>query len=48
MQVAASKELFKQTGIAADFSVVGMYRVIDTLTRGDVLEDKLFSSLWQM
>ena len=45
IQVAASKELFKQTGIAADFSVVGMYRVIDTLTRGDVLEDKLFSLL---
>lgn len=45
MTVAAARELKKQTGIVAEFSVNGMYRVIDTLPRGDVLEDKLFSLL---
>ncbi len=42
---AARKELMKQTGIAASFTVKATYRVIDVMPRGDVLEDKLFSVL---
>ena len=45
VQVSASQEFLKQTGIAADFNVVGSYRVIDRSSNGAVLEDKLFSVL---
>lgn len=40
---SARRELKKQTGIDAKFSVQGVYRVIDKDTRGNVLEDKLFA-----
>lgn len=40
---SASRELMKQTGIDAQFDVVGTFRVIDKNTRGHILEDKLFS-----
>lgn len=42
---SASRELRKQTGINAMFVPVGLYRVIDTLSTGQVLEDKLFTLL---
>jgi len=42
---SAARELKKQTGIVADFAVVGMQRLIDTLPSGVVLEDKLFTLL---
>jgi hypothetical protein len=40
---AAAREFRKQTGIAADFSVASMARVIDKTHEGEVLEDKIFS-----
>jgi len=42
---SAARELKKQTGIAADFSIAGMQRLIDTLPNGVILEDKLFTLL---
>lgn len=39
---SARRELKKQTGIDAQFSVQGVCRVIDKDKRGTVLEDKLF------
>jgi len=42
---SAARELRKQTGIVADFTVAGMQRLIDTLPNGVVLEDKLFTLL---
>lgn len=42
---SAKRELKKQTGITAEFSVMGMQRVIDTRSNGTVLEDKLFTLL---
>lgn len=42
---AATRELLKQTGIVAEFTVRGSQRVIDNLANGTVLEDKLFSLL---
>lgn len=42
---AARRELVKQTGISAEFTVCGSQRVIDMLANGTVLEDKLFSLL---
>lgn len=42
---AAARELHKQSGIVAEFRVVGLHRVIDQTPGGDVLEDKLFSLL---
>lgn len=40
---SAAAELQKQTGLIADFTVVGSYRVIDKNKRGIILEDKIFS-----
>lgn len=40
---SAHDEFLKQTGIDADFTVYGVYRVIDRSPRGEVLEDKLFT-----
>lgn len=40
---SARRELNKQTGINADFKVVGFYRVIDKNQRGTILEDKIFA-----
>jgi predicted transcriptional regulator len=42
---AAARELKKQTGIVADFTVAGMQRLIDKLSNGAILEDKLFTVL---
>lgn len=42
---SAARELRKQTGIVADFTVAGMQRLIDTLPNRVVLEDKLFTLL---
>ena len=42
---AAARELKKQTGLAAEFRVAGLQRVIDTRANGTVLEDKLFTLL---
>lgn len=42
---SAARELQKQAGITARFSVAGMQRVTDTLPNGTVLEDKLFTLL---
>lgn len=42
---SAARELKKQTGIVADFMVAGMQRLIDTLSSGAILEDKLFTLL---
>lgn len=41
--VSAVRELYRQTGIKADFTIKGSYRLIDKDTRGNVLEDKLFA-----
>jgi ADP-ribose pyrophosphatase YjhB (NUDIX family) len=40
---AAARELKKQTGIEAEFTVKGFYRVIDKNSRGTILEDKIFA-----
>ena len=40
---SARREFLKQTGIDTVFTVGGMYRVIDTNKKGDVLEDKIFA-----
>ena len=40
---SARRELKKQTGIDAQFSVQGVHRVIDKDSRGTILEDKLFA-----
>lgn len=45
LRESAARELYKQSGIKADFSVAGMQRVVDTLSNGTVLEDKLFTLL---
>jgi len=42
---SAARELKKQTGISAVFTVAGLQRVTDTLPSGTVLEDKLFTLL---
>lgn len=42
---SAARELKKQTGIIADFTIAGMQRLIDTLPSGAILEDKLFTLL---
>ena len=42
---SAAHQLKSQTGIAAEFRVAGMYRVVDKNRRGVVLEDKIFSVL---
>lgn len=42
---SAARELKKQTGIIADFTVAGVQRLIDTLPSGAILEDKLFTLL---
>ncbi|HSW92455.1 MAG TPA: hypothetical protein VLH14_01085 [Patescibacteria group bacterium] len=42
---SAARELKKQTGVIADFAVAGVQRLIDTLSNGVVLEDKLFTLL---
>ena len=39
---SASRELKRQTGITANFTIKGAYRLIDKDMRGNVLEDKLF------
>ena len=43
---SAAKEFKKQTGLSANFSPIGLYRVIDQTPSGKVLEDKLFSLLF--
>ena len=40
---SASRELKRQTGITANFTIKGAYRLIDKDMRGNVLEDKLFA-----
>jgi len=45
VQQSAARELKKQTGIIAEFTVVGVQRLIDTLPNGVILEDKLFTLL---
>lgn len=42
---SAARELKKQTGIIASFTVAGVQRLIDTLPNGTILEDKLFTLL---
>lgn len=42
---SAARELKKQTGLTAEFRIVGLQRIIDTRPNGAVLEDKLFSLL---
>lgn len=42
---SAAREIKKQTGVIADFAVAGVQRLIDTLSNGAVLEDKLFTLL---
>lgn len=42
---SAARELKKQTGIVADFTVAGVQRLIDILPNGVILEDKLFTLL---
>ncbi len=46
VQQSAARELKKQTGIIAEFMVVGIQRLIDTLPSGIILEDKLFTLLF--
>ena len=43
---SAAKEFKKQAGLLANFSPIGLYRVIDQTPSGKVLEDKLFSLLF--
>lgn len=40
---AAARELKKQTGLDARFTIKGSYRVIDKNSRGTILEDKIFA-----
>ena len=40
---SASRELKRQAGITANFTIKGAYRLIDKDMRGNVLEDKLFA-----